>query len=362
MNEKYAVLGAGNAGTAFAGHLGLKGFDTSLYEASPFASGDHFNAIKENKGIELRDILKGFGPLQIVTDDIQEAVQGRDIIIIAVPEFAQKTLFEAYLEHSEDGQTVVFFPGNYASFKFQTLVKESGKKLILAEASSIPYGARVKAPGTVDIIGWKDHLHVASLPSSETENTLKTLNQFNDVFIPGEDVLWVSLNNPNFVVHCTSTALNAGWIETSQGEFSLYWEGMSPSVVNVIEKVDEERLAVGKALGYELMSEMDFFAFYYNLTGNTLYEVIQKSENHGKSKSPKSLKDRYIEEDAPAGLTAIVSLGKRFGIPVPNCEAILRICSTLNQKDYYEIGLNEENLGIVNMSKEDIARFVQTGL
>jgi len=356
MKTKFAVLGGGNAAFAFAGHAGLNGFEVNLYEDERFAK--NLDEVKKNGGIYLKDCISGFGKISKTTSDMEEAVKGTNIIIIAVPEFAQRAMFEKYIKHAEDGQIVAFFPGNYASFKFKKLVEESKKDIILAEASSIPYGARKKEPGSVDIIGLKHKLHVASVPYSKNDYVLEKLNEFNNVFIPAKNVLEVSLNNPNFVVHCTATALNAGWIESTKGDFSLYWQGMSPSVCNVLEAVDAERLAVASEFGYKILSERDFFEMYYEITGDSLYEVIQKSENHGKSGAPSSLKDRYIEEDAPAGLTAIVALGKKFGVSTPVCESILTICSTLNKTDYYKLGLNTKNLGIENMSKEDIIKYV----
>lgn len=356
MTTKFAVLGGGNAGFAFAGHIGLKGFEVNLYEDKKFAN--NLEEVKKNGGIKMRDQIEGFGKLSKITTNMKEAVEQTDVVIIAVPEFAQKAMFENYINYAEDGQIVAFFPGNFASFKFKKLVEESKKDIILAEASSIPYGARKKAPGSVDIIGLKNKLHIASVPCSKNGYVLEKLNEFNNIFIPSKNVLEVSLDNPNFVVHCVGTALNAGWVESTEGNFSLYWQGMSPSVCNVIEAVDAERMAVAEEFGFKILSEMDFFEMYYGITGKTLYEVIQKSENHGGSGAPKTLKDRYIEEDAPAGLTVIVTLGKKLGVPTPVCQAILTICSTLNQKDYYELGLNTKNLGIDSMTKEEILEYI----
>ncbi len=356
MKNKFAVLGGGNAGFAFAGHLGLKGYSVNLYEDPSFEK--NLEVIKANGGIYLKDLLTGFGPVNTITTSMKDAVDDVDIIIISVPEFAQRNFFSEYLKYAKDGQVIVFFPGNYASFKFKKLVEASNKKLILAEASSIPYGARKREEGTVNIIGWKSKLHLAALPANKTDYVLEKLNEFNDVFIPGNNVLEVSLNNPNFVVHCTAMALNAGWVESTEGNFSLYWQGISPSVSKVLEAVDAERLSVANAFGFKILSEKEFFEIYYGLSGNSLYEVIQKSENHGHSGAPKTLKDRYIEEDAPAGLTAVVALSKKVGVPTPVCQAILTVCSTLNGKDYYELGLNLKNLGIEHMSKEEIIKYV----
>lgn len=356
MNTKYAVLGAGNAGFAFAGHLGMKGFSVNLYENPKFEK--NLEVIKANGGIYLKEYIEGFGKVNKFTTSMEEAVEDVDIVIIPVPEFAQKPIFEEYIKHAKNGQIVAFFPGNYASFKVKKLVDDSKKDLILAEAASIPYGARKREPGSVTLVGLKDKLHIAANPSRETNYVIEKLNKYFDIFIPSTNVLEVGLSNPNYVPHCTASALNAGWIETTKGDFSIYWEGMSPSVCNVMEAVDYERVAVAKAFGFDILDEKGFFNKYYNITGETLYDVIQQSSMHGLSGTPDTLKHRYIAEDAPAGLSAVVTLGKKVGVPTPVCKSLLTICSTLNQVDYYEIGLNAKNLGIEDMSVEEIIEYV----
>lgn len=353
---KYAVLGAGNAGMAFAGHLALQGFDVSIYEDSKFP--DNIEEINKNGGIKMNQLIEGFGKVRTATYNMEEALEGADIIIIAVPQFAHEAIFTEYLNYAKDGQVVCFFPGNYAAFRFRQAIAQSGKDITLLEGESIPYGARKKAPGQVNIIGLKVKLDVACVPNSRTPQVIAELNKFQNVFVPAKNVLEVSLNNGNFVVHCTGMALNAGRVESTKGDFSLYWEGMSPSVCNVMEAIDVEVQAIGKAYGFTLPNTITGFKAHYELPGDTLYEVIQNSENHGSSGAPASLKDRYIAEDAPAGLCAMVALGEKAGIPTPVCTAILTICSTLNREDYYHGGLNQKNLGIEGLSIPEILVYV----
>ena len=61
--------------------------------------------------------------------------------------------------------------------------------------------------------------------------------------------LEAGLSALNPVVHPPGVLMNAGRIERSRGEFWFYEEGVTPSVVNVIEAVDRERLALGRGAG-----------------------------------------------------------------------------------------------------------------
>ncbi len=84
-NIKFAVLGAGHGGTAMAGHLSLLGVDVSLYNRSA----NRIRAIQNSGGIEILtsgdNIREDSPPLSIVTSDIQEAIQGRDVLMVVLP-------------------------------------------------------------------------------------------------------------------------------------------------------------------------------------------------------------------------------------------------------------------------------------
>ena len=51
------------------------------------------------------------------------------------------------------------------------------------------------------------------------------------------------------MAHPLPALLNAGWIETTGGDFRFYNDGVSPSVARAMDALDRERLAVIRALG-----------------------------------------------------------------------------------------------------------------
>ncbi|MBW8382637.1 MAG: NAD(P)-binding domain-containing protein, partial [Youngiibacter sp.] len=79
---KFAVLGAGHGGTAMAGHLSLLGIDVSLYNRGP----DRIRAIQDNGGLEIVSntdtVPHGHAKLDIVTTDMKEAIEGREILMV----------------------------------------------------------------------------------------------------------------------------------------------------------------------------------------------------------------------------------------------------------------------------------------
>jgi len=59
-----------------------------------------------------------------------------------------------------------------------------------------------------------------------------------------KNILYTSFNNIGVVLHPATLILNAARVETTAGKFEFYFEGISPSVAKVLEKIDEERCRV----------------------------------------------------------------------------------------------------------------------
>ena len=68
--------------------------------------------------------------------------------------------------------------------------------------------------------------------------------------------------------------------------------------------------------------------------------------------SPNSL--GYINEDLPYGLAPWSFIGRMWGIPTPAIDAVIRIASTMVDRDYYSEGLTAEDLGIAGLQPEDV--------
>ena len=107
---KFTVIGAGHGGKAMAAHLGLLGFSTRLYNRSM----EHIAAIKELGGIDLAGLngeRREFGRLELVTDNMEQALDGSDMIMVVVPSSAHAELARHMAPHLKDGQVIVLHPG-----------------------------------------------------------------------------------------------------------------------------------------------------------------------------------------------------------------------------------------------------------
>ncbi|MBU1726546.1 MAG: NAD/NADP octopine/nopaline dehydrogenase family protein [Candidatus Omnitrophica bacterium] len=368
MAKKVTVLGAGNAGHAAAFEISLNGQEVMLFEHPNFAKS--LDGIRQKGGIEavkelttegkiVPAMMSGFAKITGLTTDPKEAMDFADIVVMLVPQFAQETIFKLMMPYLRDGQIFVVLPGNFGSMIFRKLMKEGGinKKVTFVETTSIPYAVRVIAPGTIYIEGKKSAFSAASLPASEINNVIEALKDVLFLkIIPLKNVLEVWLSNPNMIMHVATATLGMGPMESRQGKIQFYAEGCSPSVAKVLEKEDEERLAVGKAYGLDLMSFVDVVNNFYELNMKSIRDFAEHTPIHNRmpNDSPKSPKERYISEDCPCGLVPVYDFGKAAGVACPTMEAIIRIDNIYNDADYFKSGITLQKLGLSGMSKEQI--------
>lgn len=358
-----AVLGAGNGGQALAGHLALKGYPVRLFEHPDF--GEKMNAISRAGGIELRGSLEGFGKLEKATVDAAAALDGANVVYVVAPSFAQRPIMQLAAPHLHADMKVVFIPGNFGPLEIAAWLKDEGWPLpLLGETNTLPYACRQVEPGVVDIWGVKTKVLVGAFPSRRSGEFFDAIREmFPTPMVEAVDVLETSLSNLNMVVHCATMVLNTGRIESEQGNFRFYTDGMSPSVCKVAEGVDRERRAVGKALGYDLQSQTEWLKETYNLQGDTLYDALQSSNVYGGhgADAPKALSHRYLTEDVPYLLVPVASLGRALGVPCPLIESVILLAGEINGKDFFSEGRSLEKIGFADAGRQAVAGILKEG-
>lgn len=135
------------------------------------------------------------------------------------------------------------------------------------------------------------------------------------------------------IVHPPPVIHNAGWIEVTKGQFSFYTDGCSPAVCRVMDAIDQERMAVAKALGLQTANFITIDKGWYGDTGkDNTYEHIHFGAFHGFFPAPASLNNRYIDEDMCYVLIPIANLAKRYNIPTPAISAEVLLAEVLTGK------------------------------
>jgi len=176
---KYTVIGAGHGGKAMAAHLALMGFPTTLYNRTP----EHIAAIKELGVIDLESndgTLKGFGHLEKVTSNMEEALEEAKVINVVVPSSAHADIARASAPFLKDGQIVVLHPGRTCgAIEFSKVIRENGctADVTIAEAETFIYASRSDGPAQARIFRIKEAVPLAALPATRNRLVLDTLRE-----------------------------------------------------------------------------------------------------------------------------------------------------------------------------------------
>ena len=301
--------------------------------------------------------------LGMVTVDFERAIKGVDYIMMAIPAIGYKHFFASIMPCLRDGQTIVVWPGNYSALLFANMLRERGikKDITLAEGHTLPWGCRLEAPGRIRIFvdSWK--LLLAAFPA---RNTGKVINDLKHIYpvVPGENVLATSLNNLNPIVHPVGAILNAGWIDTLGKDFYFYKHGTTLSVARAIKVVYEEVARIGEAIGIKLL-EYPEESFWSRSTIMSVYfkAPLDMEGTVANIAGPSSMKSRYVAEDVPHGLVPTAQLAGKFDVDIPIIDATIKLASLINQTDYYKEGRLLEELGIADLSKEELSEILQEG-
>jgi opine dehydrogenase len=357
VKKKIGIIGAGNGGSAIAGDMALAGHSCRLFEFPEYAS--NIDPILENKRITVTGIARtGVAELELATTSMGEAVSDADLIMVTTVSTAHERVARELAPFLKTGQTVVLWPGSGGTLTFRKIWGDMGfdESVYLAEGVTFPYCCRrLEGPGTVNIhrIDGPNML-IAALPATDTDAVITALEgTYAHRVKPAVSILEPALYNVNIIVHPVGALLNMGRIEYSKGEFHMYKEGITPSVKKVISAMDAERCALFRKLGYKPYTYDEIFHDCFNMT---VEEFAATS-----SKGPFSMQDRYVTEDIPMGATLTVSLARKADVATPTYDTMIHLASVVNATDYYGKGRNLENLGLADLTLEQLETVLQTG-
>ena len=333
---KFTIIGCGNSGLIHAAKLFEKGHEVALLKTSS-TNGKYFDKIKSAKMYHVKDdTLQGNGREfdvypSIITRDVREAVKFGDIIMVMTTTLQHEFVAELISPFVRDGQIIILVPGYMGSLIFKKYIK---KNIIYSEWETTAYNGRIVNNEYVRISFYNPRNAISVLPISQTQKVLDILSPcFDNTKYARKHILESAFHNPNMIVHPIGILFSASRIEYSNGEFWMYREAFTPSVVNVIKAFDVEKNKVLKAFGCD---PLDYFEAAkwrneenLNIDAMTVFRSFADSSNKG----PSFINHRYLNEDVPMGLGLFISVAKIVGVDTSIQEGITALASALLNKD-----------------------------
>ena len=203
-------------------HFGLPTMRDTLTGVARIAKAGVLDVI--SLGIDLESTesgASGFGRLNVVTSDMEEALSGADIIMVVVPSSAHAEIAAVTAPFLHDGQIIVLHPGRTCgAIEFDKMLRDRNcvARVIISEAETFIYASRSDGPAQARIFRIKEAVPLAALPALRTQEVLDALKPAYPQYIVGVNVLHTGLNNMGAIFHPALTLLNAGRIESTNGD------------------------------------------------------------------------------------------------------------------------------------------------
>jgi opine dehydrogenase len=352
--------------------LTLRGFAVVLYNRRL----DRLQTIRGQGGLRYVGALgEGFVRFSQITDDLSLAIEGADIIMLVVPSTAHEYYARALAPYLRGNSVIFLNPGHVGgSLHFAAELRRAGNphEIAICETATLTYGTRIREPGLVWIKRVIQNLYFSAFPARKLARLYPLLSQVYPSLVPANHALVAAFLDLNAVEHPPGVVLNAGWIEFTRGNFRFYYEGITPGVAGVVEKVDRERLAVIRGLnerGKLGIPELSFVEYFYQAGYTTaeaaatgsVYRALQASEPNRSTKAPESFEHRYMVEDVGFGLVPMCEFAHLVEVDVPHMESLVTLASAIAGRDFRVEGRTLEKMGLNTIPLSSLKMFLHEG-
>ena len=315
---RVAVLGSGADALAVAADMSRHGRDAVLADFG--GSGSNLEPVAARGGIVVShpgDPGSRTYPVT-VADDIGHAMDGAELIAVVVPASGHGRAAAAIAPHVTADQTVLVLGDGGGAIVARRAIDPP---ILVAEANTVPCPARLTGPGEIASRPTPGAVLVAALPATPA-GTAQVIDLVSDVWpqATATDTVWSTVLSGYRAIARTVTTI----------------EGATPEAATVMETVDNELLAVRRALNSkEPRRYRDFLAAQAD--------------------------DADITEGVACSLVLASSLGAATGVPTPVVDGLVDVASATLGRDFRAEGRTLASLGLDGLDTTGLIGFARTG-
>ena len=367
MTLRYAVIGAGNGGTAMAAELSLLGRELVLVEMPGFE--DRLEVLREAGGIVVESRIDRFpggigtrlAAISRMTTDMSDIADAHAVIVV-VPAHHHDKVIARILPHLKAGQLVLLNPGGVggALLWSAALQKANVRDVLIAQPSDLLYAGFRTPEGKAVVAGKKERAALGVFPNADRDEVMQIVSDVFPEFQPAANVLEAGMGGPGMLVHPLPMLMNAVRIDRDT-PFKYDAYDITPSVARAIEKLDAERTAIIGRLGGRAVPIKDVLTEYYGVTGVDFYETVRRTPPYLGSSAPADFSHRYIAEEVPTQVVPSASIGRQLGVATPVMDATIALASAIAGADYAAEGWTAARLGIDGLDVDAIRTLLETG-
>lgn len=348
--SKITVLGGGGTGLMMAADLSLKGHEVTLFEVEEHA--ENLRNVKERGYIEITgNAVNGKAQIAHLTMNMEEAMKEPEYILVGAMAQRQEEFMDFMIPYLKDGQVVCFSAGNCASIILKKKIGE--RDILVGEMQGNIYPCRMLPDGKlISAFPYKEK-GMSAFPAKDNDVYIKKMSEIYPCHAV-KNVFEAVLNSPNTSIHLAGSLLGTAKLESME-DFRLYRDGITPSVVELIRAVEEEKAKIMEKMGYEMGRAVG------QMEALLKYEEHPEMEIFRGLEGPTSVHHRYITEDAWVGNSLLISLAEMLHEEVPLNKGLVAIASALNKTEFYQTGRTLSYFGLDKMNPEEINKYLETG-
>ncbi|MEM7257572.1 MAG: hypothetical protein AAF404_09310 [Pseudomonadota bacterium] len=354
--QSVAVLGGGDDARLIAALCLAAEADVSLFSAY----GQELQALRGSGGISLRD-AGPVGSYQIdregvpsikTTAELDNAVNGAEVIFLTGPVHKQRTYAMVLANHLRDGQILVLAPGrSLGALEAAWFLRIGGCKadITIVETQGLPYWTT--ADKTRLSLSAVPAVMAATLPSGR-QSVITRLQRFLPNIVACDSVLQSGFADGSALVEIPALlingpALDSGAINLPMGaeplpENNTFARLIGPEQRAVIDALASERLSAARHFGVRNMPDTDQW----------IDTVAGAAKGEGSRPVPdKSQAEELLRDGVIGSLVPLLSAAKITGTATPMTQAMVTLVSSVLGVDIAAAGRRLDTIGI---SADDI--------
>ncbi|MGD1878023.1 MAG: NAD/NADP octopine/nopaline dehydrogenase family protein [Kiloniellaceae bacterium] len=354
---KVGIAGAGAIAYGAAAFLEDAGHKATLW--SP--SGKRTARLAAGEPLESKGAVEGhFHPG--VADSARALVEDAQVLLVALPAYGHKAVFDALAPHIRADQIVLI--SSHASFGALYL-----SKLLAARGIVVPIVAwgttvtsgRQPSPVEAQVNTVRSKVDICTVPAGRSAEGLACCQAlFGDRFVEREGLLAIALSNLNPQNHMGIALCNMTRME--HGEDWAQGYNVTPNVGRLLEALDLERLAIAEALGLSVRTIFEHFHLSFHVPVASISEMNQQMHEEGRGGTgPATADSRYVTEDVPYGLAMTVLLGDLTGRAATLHRSGVEVFSALYGRDFFAENTLLAALDIAALPLAELRRLARDG-
>lgn len=354
---RVAILGAGAVAYGAAAFLATAGHEPVIWSVS----GQRTRSLAAGAPLIASGAIEGtFRPA--VAESCAAALAGAEVVLVALPAYAHRRVFDAVAPHLRSGQTVIV--SGHLSFGALYLARQ-----LVARGVDVPVVAWGTTLTTGRQLGFEEvrvgavraRIDLATVPVAAAAHGLALCrNLFGARFMPRDDLLAIAVSNLNPQNHLGIVLGNLTRIELGQT-----WSQpahTTDAVGRLIEALDAERLAIAAALGVEVRTVAEHFSLSFGVPAGPVGAMSRAMTAKGDATAgPASLDTRYVLEDVPYGLVPTARLGHLVGRPAVLHESGIHLIGAAWGRDFWHENELLDRIGFEALDLAELRRLCREG-